>query len=319
MSFLNAIISDLRDKRLWPIAALLLLAVVAVPVVLSNGSSGSSAPIAQLPSTGSGGGTASGLPAVSVSTAPSEGKLTGKGRDPFSQFGRTTTTSGSTGSTTATTGTTGTTGTSTTSSTTSGGSSTSGSSSSGSGSSGTGSSGTPSITNPAPPPAPTGLTSTQSYEVSLAITTASGGLNTYSRLDRLSVLPSPSRPLLVELGVLKGGKRVLFAVRPGAVISGPGSCIPGPVDCEVMSLAPGQTEALGEHTSSGNTQVALFAVTQVMAAKHSSAAAANKARRAVSAIGRSLVAQSTSSVLSLFQYQPSVGALVDLRNLTVGG
>lgn len=321
MSFLKAIISDLRDKRLWPVAAALLVAVVAVPVVLSKASSGAPAPVAQLPSTGSG-GTASGLPAVSVSTAPSEGKLTGNGRNPFNQFGGTTTTSGTSGTTAATTGTSTSASTSTSGSGTSTTASSTGSgagSSTTSGSSTTGSSTTPSITTAPPKPAPTGLTATESYEVSLAITNSAGGLDTYSPLQRLSLLPSPSRPLLVELGVLKGAKRVLFAVEPGTVISGPGSCIPGPVDCEVLALAPGQTESLGEHSSSGNTRVALFAVTDVSAAKHGSESAANQARRATSALGRELLSQSTSSALSLFKYQPGVGAIVDLRNLIVGG
>ncbi len=315
MNFFKSILSDLRDKRLWPVAALLLVGVVAVPVLLSKGGSSGPAPIAQLPGAASG-GTASGLPALSVSSVPSEGKLSGKGRNPFAQFGGSsgTTSTGTTASTTAATG------TSTTSSASTGTSTTSGGTSAGSsGTSTTGTSTPPSITTGTPKPAPTGLTASQSYEVSLAITTPSGGLDTYSPLKRLSVLPGDHQPMLVELGVLKGGKRVLFAVQPGTVVSGPGSCIPGPVDCEVLSLAAGQTEALGEQSSSGASQVALFAVTQVTAAKHASVAAADQARRENSAAGRSLLNQSTSSALSLFPYQPSIGALVDLRNLVIGG
>jgi hypothetical protein len=38
-----------------------------------------------------------------------------------------------------------------------------------------------------------------------------------------------------------------------------------------------------------------------------------------SAAGRRLLSTSTLSALSLFQYEPSLGAVVDLRNLTVGG
>jgi hypothetical protein len=65
--------------------------------------------------------------------------------------------------------------------------------------------------------------------------------------------------------------------------------------------------------------VALFAVTGIRAADHSSVADANKARQAASDAGRALLGASSSSALSLFQYEPSLGALVDLRNLTVGG
>src|SRR5205823_220376 len=83
-----------------------------------------------------------------------------------------------------------------------------------------------------------------------------GGINTIDPLERLSVVPSPKQPLLVELGVLQGGKRVLFAVQPGAAVSGPGTCTPGPIDCEVLTLAPGQTEGVSKQTSTGTTRVA---------------------------------------------------------------
>ena len=65
--------------------------------------------------------------------------------------------------------------------------------------------------------------------------------------------------------------------------------------------------------------VAEFAVTGITAAEHSSAAAASKARHAVSKAGRDLLSKSSLSALSLFQYQASIGAVVDLRDLTVGG
>jgi hypothetical protein len=155
--------------------------------------------------------------------------------------------------------------------------------------------------------------------VSLAITTSAGGVTTIDPLERLSILPSPQQPLLVELGVLQGGKRVLFAVQPGAAVSGPGVCTPGPIDCEIISLAPGQTEGVSKQTRPGSTPVALFSVNSITADEHPSVAAADTARRAESQAGRKLLANSPLSGNSLFIYEPSVGAVVDLRNLTVGG
>ena len=169
------------------------------------------------------------------------------------------------------------------------------------------------------PPAPSGLKAKQSYQVSLAITKADGGLNTIDPLTRLSVLPSPQQPLLVELGVLQGAKRVLFAVEPGAAVGGPGTCIPGPIDCEILSLAPGQTEGVSKQTATGSTPVALFSVNSISAADHPTVAAADAARRTASEDGRQLLANTPLNAVSLFQYDPSVGAVVDLRNLTVGG
>ena len=54
-----------------------------------------------------------------------------------------------------------------------------------------------------------------------------------------------------KLGVLKGGNRVLFAVTPGTVVEGRGVCIPGPINCQVVSLAPDQVESVWRSTSTG--------------------------------------------------------------------
>jgi hypothetical protein len=155
--------------------------------------------------------------------------------------------------------------------------------------------------------------------VALSLTTAAGGLNTTDSLKRLSVLPSEQQPLLVYLGVLKGGRDALFVVQPGTVVSGPGKCIPGPTDCEILSLAQEQIESLAVSTGTGTSNVALFAVNAIAVDGHSSAAAASRARREVSAAGHSLLAASTLPALPLFEYQPAVGAVVDLRSLAVGG
>lgn len=200
--------------------------------------------------------------------------------------------------------------------------------SSASGSAGTGGSSTgsnPVAGTPATPilpkakPVHAGLTSTQSYGVALSLTTAAGGLNTIDSLKRLRVLPSEQQPLLVYLGVLKGGRDALFVVQPGTVVSGPGTCTPGPTDCEILSLAQEQIESLAVSTGTGTLNVALFAVNAITVDGHASVAAANRARHEASAAGRSLLAASTLPALPLFEYQPHVGAVVDLRSLTVGG
>jgi hypothetical protein len=310
MSFLDGILSDPRDKRLLAVAvAVLAAAVVAVPLLLSKG--GKSTPMAQLPATPQP-ATPAGLPVVNTGSAPTGGKLTGHARDPFTQLVHAATagtTIGTTAGTASGASTTPTSGTSTTSSSTTSSSTSSTSTIAP----------TTTITTATPKPAPPGLTSIQSYDVKLAITNSSGGLDTINPLERLSVLPSTHQPLLVELGVLKGGSRALFAVEPGAVIGGPGKCIPGPIDCEILSLGQDQTEALGQQTSGGVASVALFAVTGITAAGHSSVAAANQARQAASVAGRRLLSNSTSSVLPLFQYESSLGAVVDQRNLVIGG
>ena len=63
----------------------------------------------------------------------------------------------------------------------------------------------------------------------------------------------------------------------------------------------------------------MFAVTGITASHYRSASAADKARNKVSALGRRLLQHSSSSALSLFPYKPGLGAIVDLRDLTIGG
>jgi hypothetical protein len=103
------------------------------------------------------------------------------------------------------------------------------------------------------------------------------------------------------------------------VVGGPGKCIPGPIDCEILSLAPSQTETLSVQMSTGPVALAEFAVTAIKTDEHSSAAAADKARQTASAAGRHLLSTSKLSALSLFPYDASLGALLDRRNLTGGG
>jgi hypothetical protein len=309
---------ELVERKLWPIALVLVIALVAVPVLLTKKAPTDivTPPSGPLPYSS---GTA--LPAISVQTAPGNSNLGGKGRDPFTpQHVATTSTTATVASVTATPSTV----TATTGAGSSGSSSTASSGGSGTGTSSStaGSTPAPTSTTPAPAPkapakpAPTALTATESYHVSLAITTSNGGVNTIDPLERLSILPSQQQPMLVELGVLQGGHSVLFVVEPGTVVSGAGTCTPGPIDCEILSLNPGQTEGI---STSGSTPVALFSVNSISADQHPSVTAANKARETASDVGRELLSRSPLSALSLFQYDPSVGAVVDLRNLTVGG
>jgi hypothetical protein len=87
----------------------------------------------------------------------------------------------------------------------------------------------------------------------------------------------------------------------------------------VLSLAVGQVESVSVQTPTGIQPVSQFAVTAIGTDDHGSRAAGGKARRQSSAAGRRLLSNSTLKALSLFEYDPSIGAVLDLRNLTVGG
>jgi hypothetical protein len=313
----------LRSSRLWPLALVLLVAIVAVPIALSKSSSGT--PIASAPpSIPPPAGTS--LPALNVQSTPGHSKLPGHGRDPFAGkgSGQSTTQSSSSSATSSPS----TTGSGTTSGGAGAGSASTSSSSAPAGSGSTSASPAPPSSSHSAPPsitsgekptsAPSGLAGDQAYDVTLTLTDPSGGLDTIDSLERLSVLPNAANPLLVELGVLQGGKRVLFAVSPGTVVSGPGTCTPGPIDCEILSLGQEQTEGVSLQSAGGPRSVALFAVTGIVADRYSSAAAADADRRQQSQAGRQLLNLLQLDALSLFRYEPSVGAVVDLRNLTAG-
>jgi hypothetical protein len=323
MTYLTSIISDLRDRRLWPLAVALLAALVAVPMLLSKPAA--KVPIAAAPQSSGSGGSGSptaGLPVVTASAQPGQSRLKGRGHDPFSQRGGpssppqagtvATPTAGAPGGAGTTGGSTG--GAPSTPGSTAGGTTTTPGSTSG------GTTTTPPIVPQHPAkPAPTGLTSTEAYEVTISITDGNG-VDKIGSLERLGTLPQGQQsPLLVELGVLKGGRHVLFAVQPGAVLQGPGTCTPGPINCQVLSLATDQIERVGRNTTTGVVSAAMFAVTAISAHRYTNSAQAEKARTKVSPTGRRLLSRSNASAVSLFPYKPGLGALVDLRDLTIGG
>src|SRR6476469_10030255 len=81
MNTLKGIVTDLRQRRLWPVALALVVALVAVPVLLHKNASGT--PVAQLPATGAPTSLSTSGPAVTVEGTPNQTHLKGKGRDPF--------------------------------------------------------------------------------------------------------------------------------------------------------------------------------------------------------------------------------------------
>jgi hypothetical protein len=81
MTFLRSLRDDLIEKRLWPIALLLLLTAIAVPVLLGRGSSdaGTTAPLPIVPAQNAEGAT----PAVQIVGPAAVRARAGKVRDPF--------------------------------------------------------------------------------------------------------------------------------------------------------------------------------------------------------------------------------------------
>jgi hypothetical protein len=322
MNVIKNLITDLREKRLWPLAVVLILALIAVPVLISSNSSAPVIPAAPVVGAST---PVPALPAVSVTPTPSNARLTGPARDPFVQQVKATSSTSKAGSSSAAAVASTSPGSSAAVSNATKASSGSTNSSSGA-TKGSTETHTTTTTTPTPkhptPKPPTlnaaGLTPTQAFRIALSLTNPTGGSYTLDKVERLSVLPSRQRPLLIDLGVLKGGHRVLFAVEPGVVVKGPGACTPSPLDCQILSLKPNQIEAVAMRMPNGSISGALMAVTTIQAAGYGSSSAAHKARLAESAAGRRLLKAAKLKAVSHFAYRASLGAVVDLRTAAGG-
>jgi hypothetical protein len=227
MPFLKNIGHDLVEKRLWPIALLLVVALVAVPVLLGGGSS-------PTPAAGStaalGGAAGSGQSPVSLDTTGGQERAYARGgkvRNPFKQP------KVKSAGVPATTGT----------PTSGGGQSTAGSAGGGATTPG----GTPGTTSPTTPgpgttsPSPTRPDSLDTFRLTLRFGSA-GNLRTIRDLARLSPLPSADSPFFVYLGVLQDAKTAVFLISSDVKATGDGKCRPSVSDCQTIEVKEGDTE-----------------------------------------------------------------------------
>lgn len=263
MSILRDIKTDLVEKRLWPVAALLLVALVAVPLLL-----GSSAPAEKTSATAASATPAaepppSGTSVVALEAPRGRAPLAGHAKDPFAQKflpkpapePSSTTGQPSTGQTG-----------------TSGGGQPGASGGESGGSGNTGGSGTGGGGKK-----PVYTTAT----VDATLTRAGGRPRTYRGLQRLTPLPSSLDPILVFLGVLQDGRTAVFLVSSDAKAQGDGRCKPSRSTCQTVQLKAGQTEFFDLETTNGTVQYELDLIRiRTGSGSARSAAAAGRASRA---------------------------------------
>jgi hypothetical protein len=205
---------DLRSRRLWPVALLLVVALVAVPVALkkspqssSNGSPAGSAPAAPASTSPS---DAKPVVVAAADTAPGGSKLgVFNKKDPFKPDlpKAKVASSGATGP-----------------------SSSSSSPSSGGGSgSGTGGTGTGGGTSPAQPKGPF------AYVVDVKFGKRDE-TKTHHNVQKLDVLPDANNPLIVFMGVNTAGDTAVFLTDTSLKASGEGTCKPSGDVCSFLYL-----------------------------------------------------------------------------------
>ena len=348
ISHVRNLLQDLVERRLWPVALLLAVALAAVPVVLGRGGgdAASTAALPAAPATGAGTGTGTAEKAqITIDTSvPAVRDRAGRLRNPFkspasaapkvtaaagdspSSDGSAATGDSTSAATSAPSTDSGSAGTGS-SGTTSSGSSGSGSASTGSSDTTTGGTGTtkPKTTpkTKTTPTAPTAEDTTDTYHVSVRFGVDGGKLTTIRDIARLSPLPSVTDPFFVYLGVLKvstsNTKRAVFIVSSDATPNGEGACHPTKQDCEAVELTVGQTAYFDATAPDGKvTQYELqLAGIHKTAVKSDAKASAAFARH--SAAGAELLRDgATQKVRSAaaaraYRYLPGAGLLVRAR------
>lgn len=317
MSFFKNVLSDLIEKRLWPVAIALVAALVAVPIVLGGKSDSSGTPVA---------GVATPTPAAGAGTSQAEvvsleeqaaGKVQRKGalKNPFTQHHqpkpKPDVVSTAVPSNTAS----------------SGAGAASGGSSSGSGSSGAstgGTSDTPAASTPSSGTKTTGTGSgtdeqkSTTYRVTFAFG-EEGAMRTYNNVARLTPLPSSDNPFFVYLGLAEDGKSAIFLIDGTAEASGDGKCTPSHDDCQQVALKVGDTEFLDIASGTAGTVEYTLTVKSIKKATAASTAKAAKARARESKAGREYLRQLVAddpALLDNWNYNRSLGLLVSKDPVT---
>jgi hypothetical protein len=258
--FLVDLFRDLRDRRLLPVAAVLLVGLVAVPVALST-SSGSS--------------TAS--PAAAVAIAPSEKDALAqaavlsedfgirdyrkrlerfKSTNPFKQQFKLPEVTSSTLSEPPATS------TDTSSSTTSSGGATTATGATIGSTSSTSPSSSSTPSSPAPLPAPEQEVLTHRIDVKVGLP---GDLEKRENVKQLTLLPSKVTPVIAFLGASEDGKRALFLVSADVTaVAGDGDCLPSPSNCSYLTLKEGDQATLDYPPDAATYALELVEIKEVL-------------------------------------------------------
>lgn len=274
---------DLRQKRLWPVAAVLLLALVAVPVVLSKPAKETPPPaVPQADRQASDQQDLKALAAVQLDdSAPADASDLDT-FDPSNPFrppasARPHPAKEEQVKVTET-------------------ESVQETVDEGSGSTGGG--GT--TTTPATPPSGKTKTETTEYQYVIDVTfTANGRTRHLKGMQRLDMLPNQSSPLLLFLGVSDSGGNGVFLVDSTLTAAGEGHCKPSGDKCSMLYLGPGSrhqfTNADGDSYELRIDEIRKVKVEKTSsAAKHKASASVGAKRRFVPALISDLVSVSTS-------------------------
>lgn len=255
------VVYDLRSRGLLPVVIALVVAMVAVPILISHGGSDSSGGSVQ---------AAAGAPQAPPETKEAVVSYTPPGirdykkrlqdataKDPFrQQFAPPASTASQLESTVPVQA------DSETASAAGGGSATSAPSSSGGSVEGSGtSSGSASETA-------SRSTKTHRYYfysvADVSVGDATQPLTRHKKLKAFTVLPDQVAPVMVYLGSSVNGKQAFFSISKSVTqLTGPGTCAPSPTDCSLLVLRSGQSEDMVNPVDGKTYRVKVNKINQV--------------------------------------------------------
>ena len=323
--FFASVKADLTDRRLLPaVAVVCALLVAAIAYAVLGGGGGSSAPSGPLPSPSASlprGIAVTGVQARKAVAETTDGfsqQKHGTARDPFSSLPGSGPAPASAASNAAASSSSS--GAALTPSSSGGESSSSGGGESSSSSSEPSSSGGSGKEQGKAKPK-----SKTAYDVTIKFGTLPPGttpetaqLHEYAKLKLQAPLPSAQQPLLVFRGVTAKGKSATFTLVGEAILSGVGSCLPSPQQCQAVDVKPGETEqlnALGPNGESTIYELRVLSITKETP-KASSARAHTASHHAgsggwqVSRAGQEVLRKAGLLALPFLRYSSQTGVLV---------
>jgi hypothetical protein len=130
-------------------------------------------------------------------------------------------------------------------------------------------------------------------------------------IKRLTALPRMDEPTLVYLGLKKDLKTAVFLVDANTAVVGDGKCLPHPHDCQNLELKKGQTAFIDVLDDTGAmTQQYELDLVSIIRSKTADAEAAKTARTAIAKGGRRALRAKVSRING-WDFDPESGVLVE--------
>lgn len=317
MNAIRRLSDELVERRLWPVALALVVALIAIPLIIGHGSDNPDArELAVVATANDAPALANATPAVVLVGPPAVRARPGKLRDPFrrAKVKKAADTSSSSGSSSSSSSS----GTSSSSSSSSGSSSSGSSDSSGSsGSSGSSDSSSSSQPQDTAPVSPTTTVADRSVYVTVAKFTGPG-LDFQHPLKRLAVFGDDANPALQFIGISRGGQYAIFLLGPDATAGGDdGACIVADT-CRAIGLRKGDELEVAVAQPGAAPKQYKLKLTSLRRVARGSVKAARRERARVAKGGRTVMKtlaedRPTAATLGQLRYGPATGTVALVR------